>query len=401
MTASLSDLKGKHILVMGLGLFGDGVGVVRYLHREGARVTVTDLRDADALSESVKALDDLPVEYKLGGHDEADFTSVDLVVANPAVPRSSPFLAVAEAAGVPVTTEICLFVAHCQASIVGVTGTSGKTTTVSLIGEMLRRIAPQTLVGGNIGVSLLNRLGDIGPYTPVVLELSSFQLDRLQDLSWSPAIAVVTNFAPNHVDVHGSLEAYETAKRGILSFQKPLDTAVLNADDAKVWSWGGRSAAMIRPFSIGRRVEGGVYVEGDTLFNDLLGDAKPLCPVSDVSLQGRHNLANAAAALCAAMGKGVPDTFAVDVLKTFRGVEHRLERVEDVGSYTFYNDSIATSPDRTLVALHALEERPVLIAGGYDKGLGFDKLGRAIAERTAGLVVFGQTAEAIALSVPA
>ncbi|MDP6040996.1 MAG: Mur ligase family protein, partial [Candidatus Latescibacteria bacterium] len=205
-------LKNKRVLVMGLGLFGGGVGAVRFLVREGADVTVTDLRSEEELDTSVRALDGLPVAFKLGGHDEDDFQSSDLIVANPAVPRSSQFLKTAESAGVPITSEICLFVERCPAPVIGVTGSSGKTTTTSLLGEMLKRMDRRTVVGGNIGRSLLEDLDTLADDTPVLLELSSFQLDRLGDMLWSPHVGVVTNFAPNHLDIHGSLEAYREAK---------------------------------------------------------------------------------------------------------------------------------------------------------------------------------------------
>ncbi len=396
----MMPLKGRRVLVMGLGLFGGGVGAVRYLYREGARVTVTDLRPAHDLSESLGVLEGLPVRFRLGGHDEEDFRQADLIVANPAVPRSSPFLQTAEAADVPITTEVCLFVECCAAPVVGVTGSSGKTTTTSLVGAMLRRGAPHALVGGNIGGSLLDRLDEITPDRSVVLELSSFQLDRLGDLSWSPQIAVVTNFAPNHLDVHGSLEAYRHAKRQIVAYQRREDWAVLNADDTEVIGWADSGEGRCLLFSLESGLERGVFIREGEIRHTFEGPERTVGPTSDLQITGRHNLANALAASAAALCRGVPEREIAEALRSFPGVEHRLERVVEIGGVTYYNDSVATSPDRTRVALEALSGGIVLIAGGYDKGLAFGALGLVIGQKVSDLILLGKTADAIAASVP-
>jgi len=388
-------LKNKRVLVMGLGLFGGGVGAVRFLVREGADVTVTDLRSEEELDTSVRALDGLPVAFKLGGHDEDDFQSSDLIVANPAVPRSSQFLKTAESAGVPITSEICLFVERCPAPVIGVTGSSGKTTTTSLLGEMLKRMDRRTVVGGNIGRSLLEDLDTLADDTPVLLELSSFQLDRLGDMLWSPHVGVVTNFAPNHLDIHGSLEAYREAKKQILKHQSEGDWAVVNGEDAEVVDWGGA----------GRRVKfttegvGEVFVRDGEIRHAIGRSEQVVCGVSDLKLPGRHNLANALAATGAAIASGVSEEDVAAVLQSFEGVPHRLERVAEVNGVVYINDSIATSPDRTLVALKAFDRPIILIAGGYDKGIAFDDLGLAIGVRVAHLILLGQTGDAIATAV--
>lgn len=392
-------LDGRRVLVMGLGLFGGGVGAVRFLCREGARVTVTDLRPAETLRESLKALDTLPVVYKLGGHEAADFRAADLIVANPGVPRSSPFLNVAGKRGIPVTTEICLFAERCKAPVVGITGSSGKTTTTSLVGEMMRRRYPRTMVGGNIGGSLLDELDEITADTRVVLELSSFQLDRLTEVKWSPQTAVVTNFAPNHLDIHGSLEAYKRAKRQIVAHQDVRDVAVLNGDDPEVRRWSGDGRRIV--FSAQPASRADVYLVDGEIRHGIGRSEITVCPAGAVALPGRHNLSNALAACAAALSNGVAEADIAAVLRTFKGVPHRLERVAEIRDVTYYNDSIATSPDRTQVALSALPPGVVLIAGGYDKGLAFDALGRQIGRRVSHLILTGQSADAIAASVPA
>ena len=385
-------LKGQRVTVMGLGLFGGGVGAVRFLVREGAVVTVTDLRPKKDLRASVRALNGLPIAFVLEGHEETDFRNTDLIVANPAVPRSSPYLKIAESAGVPITSEICLFVERCPAPIIGITGSSGKTTTTSLIGEMLKQKDKRTRIGGNIGGSLLDELDILHADVPIVLELSSFQLDRLGDLPWSPQIAVITNFAPNHIDVHGSLQAYRKAKQQIVMHQTKSDWTIVNGEDAEVSRWAGAGQRIV--FAI--EGEGDVFVRGGKIQHAIGGETRTICSADTISLRGRHNLANALAATGAAIISGVSEKKIADVLQTFQGVPHRLEQVAEVNGILYVNDSIATSPDRTRTALMAFDRPIVLIAGGYDKGIAFDDMEVAIEERVAHLIVMGETGDAIA-----
>lgn len=377
---------------MGLGLFGGGVGAVRFLLRKGAVVTVTDLRPEKDLRDSVCALKGLPIAFVLGRHEETDFQNADLIVANPAVPRSSRYLKIAESVGVPITSEICLFVERCPAPIIGVTGSSGKTTTTSLIGEMLKRKDERTRIGGNIGGSLLDELDLLQADIPIVLELSSFQLDRLGDLPWSPHIAVITNFAPNHIDIHGSLQAYRKAKQQIVRHQTKGDWTIVNGEDAEVSRWAGAGQRVV--FAV--EGEGDVFVREGKIQHTIGGDVRSVCSVDTISLRGRHNLANALSATGAAVISGVPEENIADVLQTFQGVPHRLEQVAEVNGVLYVNDSIATSPDRTRTALMAYDKPIVLIAGGYDKGIAYDNLGVAIAEKVTHLIVMGDTGDAIA-----
>ncbi|HTF58053.1 MAG TPA: Mur ligase family protein [Planctomycetota bacterium] len=225
------SLRGARATVMGLGLFGGGAGAVRFLASRGARVTVTDLRTADQLRESISALDGLPVEFHLGGHREEDFTRADLVLVNPAVPSDSPWLGLARS----LDTEMNLFFKLCRARpVVGVTGSNGKTTTTALIGEILKKGPRPVWVGGNIGAPLLERVDEIGPEDLVVLELSSFQLEHLDAIGRSPNVAVVMNLTPNHLDRHGTMGNYAAAKRVIVAHQAATDWKVLNADDPLV-----------------------------------------------------------------------------------------------------------------------------------------------------------------------
>src|SRR5689334_2173786 len=230
------ELRGKNVLVLGLGVHGGGLGVTRFMVEQGATVRVTDTKDAAALATSLEALAGLPVTLVLGEHRAEDFAWADLIVRNPAVPRESPWLALARRLGKPVIMELGLFAALCPAPIIGVTGTKGKTTTATWTWEMLRRRWPDAVLAGNLRVSALELLPQITPDTRVVLELSSWQLEGLDDLRWSPHLAAVTNLSPDHLNRYRDMADYAEAKRVIVRYQQPgrRDVAVLNADDAVI-----------------------------------------------------------------------------------------------------------------------------------------------------------------------
>jgi UDP-N-acetylmuramoylalanine--D-glutamate ligase len=394
----------KRITIMGLGFFGGTIGLARYLVSQGAQVTITDLKPAAALHDSAAALHSLPVRLVLGKHELADFTDVDMVFASPAVREDSPYLVAARACGVPIDTEMNLFMRLCRGSIIGVTGSNGKTTTTSLIGAILRTVNPRTQVGGNIGRSLLPEVAAIEPGDPVVLELSSFQLEDLTAVGRSPQIGVLLNLSPNHLDRHGSMEAYLAAKMQIFAYQKPVDIAILNADDPPLQPLVGRLRGQAHLFSCAHAVENGAYVEGDRLLVTRSGTAAEVCRLADIPLLGRHNVANVLAAVAAADAWGASAAVMCEAIRAFPGVEHRLERVCELQGVSFYNDSIATTPTGTLAALAAIHQPVWLIAGGYDKGLPFDALGEAIVQRVKGVFLIGTTgpriAQAIATACP-
>ncbi len=391
---------GKRVTVLGLGR--EGRAVARVLSREGARVTVSDARDERALAEGIAALDGLPVpvRYALGASDPDIVLDCDLLVLSPGVDKRAPLVREALRRGVPMTSETELFFARCPAPIIGVTGTSGKTTTTTLIGEMLRRDGTRAVyVGGNIGRPLLERLDEIAPDARVVLELSSFQLEWLKA---SPSIAVVTNLTPNHLDRHETMEAYAAAKTNIVAYQRPDDVAVLNADDPLVAPFARRTPGRVLYFSLASPVppipSGAVAAyldeDGETLTLAHDGRHVMLCRAEDIRVPGHHTVANVLAAATVAATCGVaPETIAATV-RAFDGVPHRLQRVGAVDGITFYDDSIATSPERTRAALAALP-RPgavVLILGGRDKRLPWEGLARDAARRCRGVVLIGEAA---------
>ena len=385
----MADLGGRRVTVMGLGRFGGGVGVARFLADQGADVTVTDLDTPENLADSMAELGN-EVVYHLGGHRAEDFTDTDLVVVNPAVQPGNEFVRLARESGVPVTTEINLFFERCPARIIGVTGSVGKTTTVSMIGAALG--SEGVWVGGNIGRSLLGKLGRMGAGDLVVLELSSAQLERLGPTGRAPPVTVVTNISPNHIDWHGSMESYVAAKRHIVTNQRVGDVAVLNADDPVLREWAADCPARVIPFSTGGELDEGVFLRDRALVARSGGAETEVLRTDAMTLPGAHNVANAAAAVaaCAAVGAGL--ALAGDRLAAFEGAEHRLEFVREVGGVRYYNDSKATTPESSIAALRAFREPTVLILGGRDKGVEYDELA-AEAARCRAVVLVGEMAE--------
>jgi len=368
----MQPLQSKHVTVMGLGRFGGGIAVARWLVEQGARVLVTDRDPAEKLADSIKSLDGLAVQWQLGGHRSEDFTDTDLVVASPAVPLDNPFLAAARQASVPITTEIKLFIERCPAAILGVTGTKGKSTTTAMLGSILSTRF-RTWVGGNIGRSLLSDLPNIDKNDPVVLELSSYMLEHLRPMAWSPHVAVVTMIASDHLEWHGSFEAYTRAKRTIVQFQRADDVAVINGNDAGAkelaTAAGGKTAFFGGP------------------------ESRPF----ELALPGTHNQSNAQAAYSAASVLGISWEQAQESLRHFVGLPHRLQQVYESAGVRYFNDSIATIPEAAIAALNAFAPRTVIqIVGGYDKHLPFTTLSAALAERAKAALCIGTTGPTIA-----
>lgn len=388
----IRNWKNQRVTVMGLGRFGGGVGVARWLARQGARVLVTDQEEPDALTASVNQLDGLPVEFVLGQHRDPDFRAADLVVVNPAVPPNSPFLKIAADAGVPVTTEINLFLERCRGFTVGVTGSVGKSTTTAMIGHVLERTLTdrRIWVGGNIGVSLLEKVGEIAVTDTVVLELSSFQLERTTALEWSANLAVLTNILPNHLDWHGSQAGYAAAKLNLFRFQNPQFDRALVHDDA----------SLIAQLRQAGRVDHNVWIYGlrdgaagvRALADSSLGTRRPATwPELRLQVPGTHNRQNAAAALSVAHLLGVPGAAACAALAGFSGLEHRLQRVIEQAGTTFYNDSKSTTPEAAITAMNAIESPVLVILGGYDKGSDLSGLAQFAAQRAKFSACIGTT----------
>ena len=386
----------QRITLLGLGIFSGGAGAARFFAMRGAEVTVTDRKTAGELQSSIDTLSAWPaIRYVLGTHRDEDITTADLVVVSPAIPDRNPFVQLAQQLGIPLTTEINLVFERCPAPIIGITGSNGKTTTTSLTGALLEAQDARVLVGGNIGRSILNDLDETVPDTPVVLELSSFQLHRLSWTASSPHIAVITNITPNHLDWHETYAAYVHAKQHIVRYQNQDDLAILNADDEAIRSWGPLCPGRVFWFSIDRPVEIGCFLrDGHIIYRDETNEQR-VCPVEMLRLPGRHNLSNALAAVTVACVCGLPAALIQQVVADFRGVAHRLEGVAKKGGVGYYNDSACTTPTSTIIALQAFDRALVLIAGGSDKGTPFDEMAAEIVQHTRAVVLIGDTAEAI------
>jgi len=395
----MADLAGKRVVVVGLAR--QGKALARYLTQQGAHVTVTDLKPASALAQALDELQGLRVDFALGGHPPTLLEGTDLVCLSGGVPADLPLAQQARQRGLTVTNDSQIFVNASPAPTIGITGSAGKTTTTALVGRMAELQAQasgvRAWIGGNIGRPMLEDLGLIQPHDFVVMELSSFQLEVM---SSSPNVAAVLNLTPNHLDRHKTMAAYTEAKARILMAQQPGDAAVLGHDDpgawalrervrSALWSFGGEEPPSGRGASFG----GGRVVLHDG------GRPQDVCPVGEVQLRGEHNLQNVAAACAIAAAAGISIDCMRRAIQGFRGVEHRLEFVRRVLGADWYNDSIATAPERALAALRSFSEPIVLLAGGRDKDLPWEAWAEEVTRRVDHLILFGEAAPKIAAAL--
>ncbi len=383
---SYTDVADKRVVVMGLGRFGGGIAVTRWLAEKNARVTVTDAAPAEKLAASLDQLRGLDVEYRLGGHDGVDLDACDVLVVSPAVPKDrSPFVHEARRRGIPLTSEMNLFIERLRARrVVGITGTAGKSTTTAMLDAVLRKAVvdgalPGAWTGGNIGKSLLFDLDRIAEEHVVVLELSSFQLEDLAALRWSPSHAILTNVQPNHLDRHGTFDVYLDAKLNIVRFFKGIQQVFIHSAQDEL-------CRCIQAVPGERTM---IRYGFDPAFRTAL------------QVPGVHNEINASAAIAVARALKIPDETIGRGLVEFKGLPHRLERVAEAGGVVYYNDSKSTTPDATQIALNAFDGNVIVLVGGADKGIPFDGLGELLAQRAKGVVTYGATGEALHAAVSA
>ena len=391
------DFVGKRATIIGLAR--EGTALARFLAERGAIVTVSDLKKREELEENIAQLKGLPIRFALGGHPREILERADILFLSPGVPRDAPIVVAAQERGIPISSETNLFTELCPAPIVGITGSSGKTTTVSLVGRMLKASGFRTWVGGNIGHPLIGSLDDIEPTDKVVMELSSFQLEIME---WSPPVAAILNITPNHLDRHPSMEAYTQAKLNIVRFQQPGDVAVLGYGLlSNIQYQISNLRSRILSFSLNEEVEQGAFLRDGEIILRLGGTEQRICWATEIKLLGRHNLENVLAACTIAAAAGASRQAMADVATTFEGVEHRLELVREVGGVRYYNDSIATSPERTVAALRSFDQPIVLLAGGRDKHLPWDEMARLTLEKARHLILFGEAAPIIERAIQA
>lgn len=388
------NLRGARVTVIGLGI--EGIDLVRFLAAEGARVTVSDMRPAAQLRDALLAIADSNATPSLGANRVEDVIEADAVFVSQGVPSTLPALVAARERGVPLSSMLELFLERCPAPVTGITGSSGKTTTTSLTGAMLEASGQDYVVGGNIGVGLLSLLPQITPTTRVVAEMSHSQLERVQR---SPHIACVTNVTPNHLDRY-SWDEYIELKRNIVRHQTADDVAILNYDNEITRSFAGSTPARVLHTSRFEAIAGdGAVLDDGMLVRVLGGVREAIAPRSEVALRGEHNVENLLLAIAVASQIGCSAADCAQTARTFTGVLHRLEPVATVGGVLWVNDSIATTPERTLAGLRAYTEPLVLLLGGRDKYLPNDEMAAEAVRRCRAVVAFGESGDLYADAV--
>jgi UDP-N-acetylmuramoylalanine--D-glutamate ligase len=388
------ELRGKRVTIVGLGKGRTTAGLAKFLVDSGAKVTITDAASRESRAEGVARLGDTKVELVFGpSSDDAALADAELVFVIPGIrPRSATILRALQR-DIPVMTEMSLFFRLCPAPIIGVTGTKGKTTTVTMLERILARGPRRLYSGGNIGRAIIQELDTITKDDLVLLELSSFQLETLGK---SPHIAVITNVGEDHLDHHGTRDAYIAAKRNILAWQGPKDVAVINLDDTTVVAMQTGGEGQVRGFSLSVRPKRGAFLMPDGMLALVDGaTTTPLIPSSSLRVPGRHNIANALAAAIAAEAAGVSAVAIAEELRAFEGVPRRLERVGEKDGVLWVNDSAATTPAATITALDAFDQPAVVILGGVAKGADFSTLARAVTKKARAAVLIGQAADDI------
>lgn len=388
----LASLRKKTVAVIGIGV--SNLPLVERLLEAGISVTACDRKERGALGEIPGYLEKLGAKLRLGqGYLEG--LSEDVIFRTPGLRPDLPELQAAREKGSVITSEMEVFFEVCPCPLIAVTGSDGKTTTTTIISELLKRAGRTVHVGGNIGYPLLTQAGEMRDTDLAVLELSSFQL---MTMTHSPHIAVVTNLAPNHLDMHKDMAEYVAAKENIFLHQTQDDIAVFNADNGITREFSRRAAGRVRLFSRKEEPEDGVFLRGDAILSRRDGQERKIMDTEDILLPGVHNVENYMAAIAAVDGL-VPDDVIRDFARSFSGVEHRIELVRTLRGVRYYNDSIASSPSRTIAGLRSFPQKVILIAGGYDKHIPFDVLGPEVVEHVKLLLLCGATAEKIRTAV--
>ncbi len=389
------NFHGRRVTVVGLGI--EGIDLVRYLAAEGAAVTVSDARPADALGERLAAIADVDARTMLGEQGEGALLDAEFVFASQGVPPEIPALRSARRAGIPVSSMSALFMERCPAPVAGITGSSGKSTTTALAGAMLDAAGLPHVVGGNIGIGLLGLLPRIDSQTRVLVELSHTQLESME---MSPRLACVTNVTPNHLDRY-SWPDYVALKRRIFAFQRPGDTVVLNQDDEVCSGFAGEAPGRVEHTSmVSEPPVDGVFLDRDaSIVRRAGGDDCAVLGRAEIGLRGEHNVANVLSAIAVAAHLGASESACAEAARTFAGIPHRLEEVGSAGGVRYVNDSIATTPERARAALRSYAEPLVLLLGGREKRLPTAGLAAEAVERCRAVVTFGESSELFAGAV--
>ncbi len=384
------NLKSKNILIVGLAI--SGVSTAKALDKLGANITITDMKSKDDLLDCIDELKGLNIKYILGSND-VDLDNVDLIIKSPGVPLGIPLLKRANDHNIEIITDIELAYRISKNKMIAITGTNGKTTTTSLVGEIFKNTGNNCRVTGNIGVGILWEMVIASEEDVFVVEASSFQLDSTRD--FKPNVSVIINITPDHINWHKTFENYVNAKKKIFANQNEEDYTILNYDDPIVREMKNEIKSTVVYFSSNEVLDKGVYVEnGDIIVND--GNvSKKVMPCTDIKMPGKHNLENALASVSVAWVMGVDLDIIAKTLSEFKGIEHRLKYVDNINGVTFYNDSKGTNPVSSIAAIEAIESPIILIAGGMDKGSEFSEFIQSFKSKVKALVLLGETAEKI------
>jgi UDP-N-acetylmuramoylalanine--D-glutamate ligase len=389
----MMELKGKKVLVVGLGK--SGLAAALFLRRRGAQVTVSDVRSAEALAKDIPALLDEGIMVEAGGHGLLTFRRQDLIVVSPGVPLDTPELVQARNFGRPIIGELELAARFLRGKTLAITGSNGKTTSTTLVGEILEEAGFNTLVGGNIGVPVVALIDESTPDTWSVLEVSSFQLESTEQ--FHPEIAVILNITPDHLDRHGTFENYARAKERIFAAQTPEDFVVLNADNARAAQAAPHARSRVYWFSLDRTVPQGAWVEAGHVVYRAAKDAavERIIPLTGIPLKGEHNVENVLASVCAARLAGAAPDAIRRAIEKFKAVEHRLEYVATINGVEFFNDSKATNVDATAKAVAAFNHPIHLILGGKDKNSDYTQLSELLRQHVRAIYTIGSAASKI------
>ena len=391
-----SAYSGKTVLVVGAGR--SGIAAARFLLASGARIVLTDEKNTEVLRNDLKPLFDMKgysgeLILEVGGHRSMSFSECDFVVVSPGVPLTLPHFQICRKAGIPIIGEIELAGRHLNGKIIGITGSNGKTTTTTIVSELLVGAGLKGYAAGNIGSPLINFVSQSSPEDIYAVELSSFQLETID--KFRPFIGAILNLTPDHLDRYGDFEDYITAKRRIFVNQEKTDFAVLNADDDRTAAMVDTVRATPVMFSRRKTVDYGVFVRGSRLIFRSGEREKDLLSLSAIMLKGEHNLENVLAACTMAILAGAAPESLEETVRTFRGVEHRIERVSDLDGVEYFNDSKATNIDAAIKSLEAFAGNILLIAGGRDKGSDFTRLRSLVRNKVKHLVLIGEASAKI------
>lgn len=383
-------LNGRKVAIIGLGV--SNIPLIEYLHKQNANVTVFDNKSIDDIpKELVDKLTSYAMQFSFGEDSLSKLEGFNIIFRSPSCLPTRPELQKEEERGAIITTEIEMLMKMCPCKIIGVTGSEGKTTTTSLIYAILKHAGYNCYLGGNIGTPLFTKLGEMTPEDIVVLELSSFQL---MGMEVSPNISIITNITPNHLNIHSSLQEYIDAKKNIFKYQNEDDTIILNYDNETTRKAKSEANSKVIYFSSKEKLSDGFIVDDNRIKECDNRLRKHILNTKEIKLRGTHNFENICAAI-AATKTLVDEKVAVEAIKEFNAVEHRLEYVREIDGVKWYNDSASSSPSRTIAGLNAYDEDIILIAGGYDKNLDYSPIAKPILEKVKVLILMGNTSEKI------